>query len=210
MAATNRTRCKAWHQLLELDAHDNELDYSHQVCYESLPPGPLIRPHWHLDIKGRLVHGSWTSSLSWLLRTINGRVLLTYFIYVYAHGPPIDQALLIIVRVTVLAKHSKERCRAPSHVGAGSMQCWTGAGLDNCSTIQPWWPRKDPERLIRAPIVSSVGLDVVFCWLTWTAWYLTQSDMLEMLTARCRNSVVAGRTPCSVPVDIRRGQTPLV
>lgn len=28
--------------------------------------------------------------------------------------------------------------------------------------------------LLEHPVISSVGFDVIFCWLTWACWYLTQ------------------------------------
>jgi hypothetical protein len=32
--------------------------------------------------------------------------------------------------------------------------------------------------LLEHPAVSSVGFDVIFCWITWTCWYMTRGGVV--------------------------------
>lgn len=52
---------------------------------------------------------------------------------------------------------------------AGLMLAWTTATAYHYSGLVGI-----QSALLEHPAVSSVGFDVIFCWITWTCWYLTQ------------------------------------
>lgn len=43
--------------------------------------------------------------------------------------------------------------------------------------------------LLEHPAVSSVGFDVVFCWITWICWYSTQGEGVSSVAKRLNDKV---------------------
>jgi hypothetical protein len=76
---------------------------------------------------------------------------------------------------------------------AGLMLAWTTATAYAYSGFTGIW-----SALLEHPAVSSVGFDVIFCWITWISWYWTQAkpvrtDVLKQMDGTSTESVDDGK-----------------
>lgn len=70
---------------------------------------------------------------------------------------------------------------------AALMLAWTSATVYNYSGLSGI-----QTALFEHPAVSSVGFDVIFCWLTWASWFLTQSGLAQDTSSTKREHAVDG------------------
>src|SRR4051812_26225785 len=103
-------------------------------------------------------------------------------------APHVALMLLPIARAIVPARYLDDDVqftdkvyhymRVLSSVIFGAMLGWTTARAYSCSGF-----KGIRNALFAHPAVSSVGFDVIFCWITWICWYQMQSrpghDALE-------------------------------
>ncbi|KAF2844879.1 hypothetical protein T440DRAFT_435721 [Plenodomus tracheiphilus IPT5] len=70
---------------------------------------------------------------------------------------------------------------------AGLMLAWTTATAYAYSGMIGVW-----YALSEHPAVSSVGYDVIFCWVSWVCWYRTQSQSMRIMSKSSSGSLDEG------------------
>lgn len=109
-------------------------------------------------------------------------------------APHIALMLLPIARSIVPTKYFGEDIQFTDKVynymwalvlgNAGLMLAWTTAKAYNYSGLVGI-----QSALLEHPAVSSVGFDVIFCWITWICWYLTQSKSAQNMKGTTRGHI---------------------
>jgi hypothetical protein len=102
-------------------------------------------------------------------------------------APHVALLVLPFARVVVPAKYFPENGAAFDNKvypymwaltcgSAAFMLCWTTAKAVSYGGFEGIW-----SALLEHPAVSSVGFDVVFCWITWVCWFCTPDGGIDSM-----------------------------
>jgi hypothetical protein len=81
---------------------------------------------------------------------------------------------------------------------AASMLCWTTAKAVSYGGFEGIW-----SALLEHPAVSSVGFDVVFCWITWVCWFCTPDGRTGLTSRRSVGEAEDARTDNGVGTAVQ-------